>query len=277
MAKRVLVATDLDGATSSVLEAATAPFVAQPSALALCHVRWEAERFLDSENREAPRADLDADAMARLEAWSAGFLPGHARELIVEANGRPFEGIAHAAMRWHADLIVVGASSNTGFLRRFLDSVADRVVREAAPDVLVARPTSRPGVVLAATDLTDSSAAALAAAASAARSRSARLVVLHVLADSDPADGLSVRNVAGRRAAVMAWIEGALGKSGVPATIEILDGSPASRILERGSALGAELIVVASNGVEGLARVLIGSVAEEVTRKGPCCVLVVRR
>jgi hypothetical protein len=74
------VATDLDGAARSMLEAATAPFVAHPSALALCHVRWEAERFLDSEEREAPRADLDADAMARLEEWSAAFLPGHARE-----------------------------------------------------------------------------------------------------------------------------------------------------------------------------------------------------
>ena len=57
---------------------------------------------------------------------------------------------------------------------------------------------------------------------------------------------------------------------------EVVDGSPASAVLEHAEKLGAELIVVGTHGRTGLSRLALGSVAEHVVRSAGCPVLVVR-
>lgn len=60
-------------------------------------------------------------------------------------------------------------------------------------------------------------------------------------------------------------------------TIEfVVAGSPADEIVKSARMWPADLIVIGSHGRSGLDRVLIGSVAEAVTRRAPCPVLVVR-
>jgi nucleotide-binding universal stress UspA family protein len=54
------------------------------------------------------------------------------------------------------------------------------------------------------------------------------------------------------------------------------DGPAAGVIVERAGALGADLIAMTTHGRGGLERLLLGSVAEEVTRKAPCPILLVR-
>jgi len=56
----------------------------------------------------------------------------------------------------------------------------------------------------------------------------------------------------------------------------VVDGIPASRILEVAQREGASLIVMGSHGRKGFARLLMGSVAEAVTRKSPVPVTIVK-
>jgi universal stress protein A len=63
----------------------------------------------------------------------------------------------------------------------------------------------------------------------------------------------------------------------VPYEHHYLRGAPAREIGEFAKSKGVELIVMASHGRTGLARLVVGSVAEEVTRKAPCPVLIVKQ
>jgi nucleotide-binding universal stress UspA family protein len=54
------------------------------------------------------------------------------------------------------------------------------------------------------------------------------------------------------------------------------EGNPAEEIVHHARNVGADLIAMATHGRTGLARVFLGSVAEEVVRKSFCPVLLVR-
>jgi nucleotide-binding universal stress UspA family protein len=53
-------------------------------------------------------------------------------------------------------------------------------------------------------------------------------------------------------------------------------GDPAPEILRVAQAIKADMIVMGTHGRSGLARLLMGSVAEQVVRKAPCPVVTVR-
>jgi nucleotide-binding universal stress UspA family protein len=55
---------------------------------------------------------------------------------------------------------------------------------------------------------------------------------------------------------------------------KLVDGDPAEQIIK--AAAGMDLIVLGTHGTTGLARLLMGSVAETVLRKAACPVLTVR-
>ena len=57
---------------------------------------------------------------------------------------------------------------------------------------------------------------------------------------------------------------------------EVAFGAPAEEIAELASKIDADLIVLPSHGRSGLARLMIGSVAERVVRMAHCPVLVLR-
>ena len=57
---------------------------------------------------------------------------------------------------------------------------------------------------------------------------------------------------------------------------KLLDGEPVEQILRVGASSHADLIVLGTHGTTGLARLLMGSVAEDVLRRAPCPVLTVR-
>jgi len=54
------------------------------------------------------------------------------------------------------------------------------------------------------------------------------------------------------------------------------EGSAADVIIDRAKSLPAELIAMTTHGRSGLARVVVGSVADEVVRNVICPVLLVR-
>lgn len=62
----------------------------------------------------------------------------------------------------------------------------------------------------------------------------------------------------------------------LPYEIVVKSGIPESAILEAVAELGIDLIVMASHGRSGLAHFILGSVAEEVVRRAPCPVMVIK-
>ena len=75
--------------------------------------------------------------------------------LVAATTGRnEAETISEQAKDYKADLVVVGSHGRTGLSRAGLGSVAEKVVRSAPCDVLVARPVKdKSGPVLASVDL----------------------------------------------------------------------------------------------------------------------------
>jgi nucleotide-binding universal stress UspA family protein len=75
------------------------------------------------------------------------------------------------------------------------------------------------------------------------------------------------RSARGQRALdeLQGWAEA----HGVPVDTAIVEGEPATAIVERATAVGADLIVMGTHGRSGVERVLIGSVTERVVRASP--------
>ena len=67
-----------------------------------------------------------------------------------------------------------------------------------------------------------------------------------------------------------------LRAAGLPATANVMRGDPKSVIVDRASAIGADLIVLGSHGTGGVTQFLLGSVARAVVRHAHCSTEVVR-
>jgi nucleotide-binding universal stress UspA family protein len=70
------------------------------------------------------------------------------------------------------------------------------------------------------------------------------------------------------------WLEPA-DRAGVKTEAIVDEGQPATRILDRASTLGTDLIVIGTHGLSGFERFVVGSVAEKVLRKAACPVMTV--
>lgn len=134
--------------------------------------------------------------------------------------------------------------------------------------------------ILHPTDFSEPSKAAWQMACALARVYGARLVALHVVypvtvayGEVIPTEAVEQQVASGRDALEQ------LQPTEVGLTVEkrLETGDPVEVILRVAQELPADLIVVGSHGRTGLARLLMGSVAEQIVRKAPCPVLVVKR
>lgn len=133
---------------------------------------------------------------------------------------------------------------------------------------------------------TDGSEGALHAARFAAQlagAQGAELTLLYVVqATTAETIGLAARPAAEVQASLQAMAEGAFegakaAAGGAVAIRELTDiGDPADVIIAQAAALGADLIVMGSRGMGPIQGLLLGSVSEEVVRRAPCPVTVVR-
>ncbi|HIQ38746.1 MAG TPA: universal stress protein [Methanothermococcus okinawensis] len=71
-------------------------------------------------------------------------------------------------------------------------------------------------------------------------------------------------------------IEDMAKEIGIDITTEILEGSPAKEIVEYAEKKGVDLIVMGTSGKSGIDKLLLGSVAEKVSKKAQCPVLLVK-
>ena len=133
--------------------------------------------------------------------------------------------------------------------------------------------------ILFPTDFSTASDAGLPLAASLARDMGATLIVLHVeepalaygggelyYGQTEPDHAALVR--------MLHQVKPADPK--IPCEHRMLMGDPADEIIKAATDEGVDLIVLGTHGRSGLARFLMGSVAEHVVRKATCPVLTVK-
>jgi nucleotide-binding universal stress UspA family protein len=109
-----------------------------------------------------------------------------------------------------------------------------------------------------------------------------QLTVLHVAPDAVPSEGnlmvgWTVETDEKRTERLLELLRNKFsGKQYAGIQFEIIFGTPATEIAKYAEANRTELIMLPSHGRKGLARLLIGSVAERVVRLAHCPVLVLR-
>jgi nucleotide-binding universal stress UspA family protein len=270
--RRILLPTD--GSACAAHAAAHAVELARRhgAALHVLHVRHPAHGDAADGVPAMPPGDLDGVTVVRAEVVSAP----------------PMLGILDYAQTAGADLVVMGTHGRTGLDRLLLGSVTEDVVRLAACPVLTVRADAPPAGavrrVLAPVDFSPSSWLAVAYAEHLAALFGARLDLLHVV-ETLPSYGLvdipaafppPSREVAaeGREA----LLDLAREAGGPPVAVEphVVAGHPTIALIEAAQALAPDLIVLPTHGRSGLKRMVLGSVAEQLVRRAPCPVLVVR-
>ncbi len=134
-------------------------------------------------------------------------------------------------------------------------------------------------------DFSEHAGQAVEVAKAQAKSDGARLTLLNVLAPGrpllpggDPRERkkLSVAEICSRLEAEITsrYLQDA---EGLQVDLELRRGHPSIEILTYLEESGADLVVVGSAGFSGVNLVLLGSVAERVSRRAPCSCLVVRQ
>lgn len=141
--------------------------------------------------------------------------------------------------------------------------------------------------ILVPTDFSDASAAALQCACQLADALHAELCVLHVVEDpyplgayteyySPPPEAFLVRQEGQARSQLESLLTPEQ-RERYHATLELRQGNAARQILGYLAEHGAgHLVVMATHGRGGVARLMMGSVADKIVRMAPCPVLTVR-
>ena len=136
-ATTVVVPIDFSSESPRAIAAAL-DLVGQPEQLHLIHVMPPLETmspgFLVGEITEESRQQKVTEALKKLAAES-----GATGAILAVAIGTPGLEITDYAQRQQADLIVIPSHGYHGVKRLFLGSVAERVIRHAACNVLVVR------------------------------------------------------------------------------------------------------------------------------------------
>lgn len=134
-------------------------------------------------------------------------------------------------------------------------------------------------VILHPTDFSENSRPAFEMACVLARDFDATLLILHVMMSSvaplmnapppDPS-----RPADSQVSARFPWPKPS--DPSIRVQHRVAEGDPAEEILRLSNTLGCKMIVMGTHGASGLARLLTGSVAEEVLREAGCPVLVIK-
>lgn len=184
-------------------------------------------------------------------------------------EGEPFEVIVDTARRLKVDLIAMGVADRSALGRLVRGNVPLRTIGHSERDVLLVPQGAVLGFrsILLATDGSRYCTYAAVTALQLAREHDADLHVLYVadLAFPDSAEGqLAADMEVEHGRAVVEAIAARAAQEGVRARGHVAQGEAAERILATAKRLGAECLFIASHGKGGLARLLLGSVAEEV-------------
>jgi nucleotide-binding universal stress UspA family protein len=259
------------------------------------HLYWPTEEYERLGLRGARNPlEVDPDVVKNLEPRLRALvdgLPGQGgvRLDIQPAFGAPSANIALAAHRHPYDLLVVGSHQRHGLTRVLEGNVAESLARQAAhvpvacvpvprvgrPGVPVARGLPRILTVLAPTDLSDVGNAAIPHAYALLRATGGVVelcfVAEHGLPNPAFVYDLPDRLTAAERAQIekqlRALVPADAAILGITTHVSVIDGGkPAETIVAAAERLNVDAISIGSHGRSGVARAVLGSVAEAVVR-----------
>ena len=287
--KRIIVGHAPGAAGASALGSAVALAKRCGAALRLVHVVEPLDAYQRMSHPLTSPYTLEEivkKTRARLKALVAGPELAGLQVQYEVRSGKPFVELIIAGRAWLADLIVVGAASETG--GPFLGSTSERIVRKAQIPVMVAKKplSSEAKIFLVPTDFSSCARNAAEEALMLAKSFSARVVFFHVFdlylshtiayahefGVSVPIPPPSPQEIEPEWEAFL---------SGLP--LEKVDwekstgeGQAATAIVRQAENVQADMIVIGTHGRSGLPHMLLGSVAEKVVRTASCSVLTIR-
>ncbi len=301
---RVLVGIDRGPATAAALSWIRELKKAGSCHLTLVHEYWPPAEYTRLGLR-TPRELLDTDpeVVGILERELRASLEdlgkeGEATLRIQAAWGRVGDFLALEAEAERADLLVVGTHQPHGWDRVKTGSSAISTLRASRVPVLAvpvkldattkASAEEIPAIrsVVAATDLSDIGNGAVPHAYSLLRGAGGVVDLCHVYERPVPSpayvydiknQALSPEHRAELDGRLRALIPPDAERVGITTRIHVVDGgAPAETILQASRRLGADAIVIGSHGRGGVARTVLGSVAESVMRGSEAPVYVVR-
>lgn len=190
------------------------------------------------------------------------------------------------------DLIVMGTHGRRGPARMFLGSVTEEVIRQAYCPVLTLRSRERPPAgeamekILVPIDFSEHSKSALSYAREIAALYGSSLQLIHVIEEPvypyfyAPAGGFSMAHqLEELRVKTDEALDKLVGESQgpeVPYEKFVVSGRPAIEITRIADEQNSDMIVIATHGLSGLERLLVGSTAEQVVRLATCPVFSVK-
>ena len=241
---------------------------------------WGAEvllvRTLGPESSVGPTAE--SEALAYLAARARTLERRGLRVRWEVWHGDPSQTIVNAAVRGGVSLIAMTTHGRRGWDRLRFGSVAESVVGKAPVPVLLVRgqvrwPADRPPRILVPLDGSELSAAIVPVVAGLGRPLHAVIELLHVL-EGMPLAGyphlaVSFTGESSGGGAARDYLELAaapLVAEGLKIECVVLEGSAVTVITRRAADTGADLIAMSTHGRSGVARLLLGSVAQQVLR-----------
>ncbi len=282
---KILVPTDFSDSAEDACGLAAQLAMRAEAELLLFHALPGVE-LLEEVGRSKERSQVEVlnDVRDRLREWFEMAVPEEVRRfLTVEFRvkvGEPTPGIAWAAERGRADLILMATHGRTGLSHLLMGSVTEAVLRMVPVPVLALRlgqgdrPLTPVRRILWATDLSPVSEGAWCYALTLANVFGAELLLLHAVRraeldrEGDHMIAAIKRELESRAQAAEAM--------GLRSRCKVVGGPPAEVIVAEAQQEEADLVVVGTSGRTGLPHVLLGSVAEAVIRKAPCPVLAVQ-
>ena len=188
---------------------------------------------------------------------------------IVSRNEEPYEDIVHHASENNVYMIMMGTHGRSEMKRLMMGSVTAKVIGHASCNILVLPLNAKVECknVLIAIDGSKYSEAAASEALGIAKRCGSSIIVLSV-ALSDAELTATQDNVN--------KVSEAAAKEDIKTTSIVTKGKPYESIIETAKQKEVDVIVVGSHGRTGLARLLMGSVAERVIGLSESAVMVVK-
>jgi universal stress protein A len=229
----------------------------------------------------APELEARLNEARALVERSANMLASSGFKSVTEVReGDIRERIIESAKSWKADLIIVGSHGQKGLPRLILGSVAEAVARHAPCSVQIVRTTDMISKIVLPVDGSAFSDAAVQSVLQRVRFKNAEVCVLSVVDLAIPIPtsyaGAFRKESLVEAEALVDRVEQKLIQAGFKTSKVVQEGDPRSTIAEYAAKWGANLIVAGSHGRKGLARFLMGSVAEFLIRHASCSVEIVR-
>lgn len=270
--RRILLATDLEPKSDRAMERAVQLALSSAAELTVLHVRHGADGPYD----HLPLHHIEAELRRHLLAIpGAAGIASRAVAVRGEAVGQRVAGYAGL---WRPDLVVVGFHQRDRVADLFLPTTVERIAVADGTPLLIVRdkPLDPYARVLVPVDFSERSRPSAEAARMLVPDGSLHL--LHVFdlpaVAGSSAHPLDAADFADDFRDVLAGMDGSGPMAGPTIGMILRAGSPVPRIVEMAREGHYDLVAMGSARRNGLSRVFLGSMAQEVVDALPCDALV---